>query len=163
MDITLVILGFDPGLASTGYGAIVCDSSAPSLLRCGYIKTFAGNHVAERLYQIHNDATSLIQSVKPDLIAIENVFSLVRYPRAGIVLGNVLGVLYLSAFENKARFSEITPKEIKNALVGHGSADKKQIRLAVQKILKIGNIRSFHAADALGVALTAFYRKKYLG
>jgi crossover junction endodeoxyribonuclease RuvC len=54
---------------------------------------------------------------------------------------------------------EITPKEVKNSLVGHGNADKEQIRETVKKLLNISNVKSFHASDALAIALTAFYRK----
>ena len=154
----MIIMGIDPGLASTGFGAILCDGKRPALIRCGYIKTFPGNPVADRLYQIHSDMEKLLGSIKPDLVAVENVFSLVRYPKAGILLGGVLGVLYLAAKEKGITLSEISPKEAKNALVGFGSADKKQIKSAVQKMLCIEDIKSFHAADALAVALAAFYR-----
>lgn len=154
----MIILGIDPGLASTGFGAINCDCKTPALVRCGYIKTFTGNSVASRLFQIHNDMEQLIHSIKPDLVAIENVFSLVRYPKAGILLGGVLGVLYVVTQQKNIILNEISPKEVKNALVGFGNANKSQVKNAVQKLLGISNVKSFHAADALAVALTAFYR-----
>jgi crossover junction endodeoxyribonuclease RuvC len=154
----MIILGIDPGLASTGFGAIVCTGKTPVLLKCGYIKTFTGNSVASRLFQIHNDMEQLIHTIKPDLVAIENVFSLVRYPKAGILLGGVLGVIYVAAQQNNIGLNEISPKEVKNALVGFGNANKNQVKNAVQKLLGINNVKSFHAADALAVALTAFYR-----
>jgi crossover junction endodeoxyribonuclease RuvC len=155
----MVILGIDPGLASTGFGAITCGSRDPSLVRCGYIRTSPGDQMASRLYQIHSDMTSLVSTIKPDLVAVENIFSLVRYPKAGILLGGVLGIIYLSVFQNNVAMTEITPKEVKNALVGYGSANKEQVKRAVQSLLKIEDIASFHAADALAVALTAFYRQ----
>ena len=155
----LTILGLDPGLASTGFGAIKCDKNASSLLKCGYIKTSPKEHISNRLFQIHSDINHLIRTLHPDLIAIENVFSLVRYPRAGILLGGVLGIIYLSVFQNNVSMIEITPKEVKNSLVGHGGADKYQVKETIKKLLKITNVKSFHASDALAVALTAFYRK----
>jgi crossover junction endodeoxyribonuclease RuvC len=100
----------------------------------------------------------LIRTIQPNLIAIENVFSLVRYPKAGILLGGVLGVIFVSAQQNNIALNEISPKEAKNALVGFGNANKSQIKNAVQKLLGINDVKSFHASDALAVALTAFYR-----
>ena len=154
----MIILGIDPGLASTGFGVINCDRKGPSLFKCGHIKTFPNNSVASRLFQIHNDIEQIIGTVKPDLVAIENVFSLVRYPKAGILLGGVLGALYITVQQHDIALIEISPKEVKNALVGYGSANKNQVRSAVQKLLGINDVKSFHAADALAVALAAYYR-----
>lgn len=156
----MIILGIDPGLASTGFGAILCDGKAPSIIKCGYIKTFTDNTVASRLFQIHNDMEQLINTIKPGLVAIENVFSLVRYPKAGILLGGVLGALYVTIQRHGIGMTEISTKEVKNALVGFGSANKDQIKTAVKKLLGVDDIKSFHAADALAVALTAYYRNK---
>ena len=155
----MIILGIDPGLASTGFGAISCNKPTPSLLKCGFIKTSTGMHVSSRLCQIHSDMIQLLETIKPDIVAIENVFSLVRYPKAGILLGGVLGILYLLVSQNKIRMVEITPKEVKKSLVGYGGADKRQVRETIQKILHINKVSSFHAADALAIALTAFYRE----
>ncbi len=155
----MVILGLDPGLANTGFGAIECDKNPSCLLKCGYIRTSPGEHISQRLFQIHSDIDYLIRTLSPDLIAIENVFSLVRYPRAGILLGGVLGIIYLSAFRNNIPMMEITPKEVKNSLVGYGGADKRQVKETIKKVLNITDVKSFHASDALAIALTAFYRR----
>jgi crossover junction endodeoxyribonuclease RuvC len=155
----MIILGLDPGLASTGFGAIKCDKAAPSIVKCGYIKTSPKEHISNRLFQIYSDINLLIRSLNPNLIAIENVFSLVRYPKAGILLGGVLGIIYLSVSQNNVSMIEITPKEVKNSLVGHGGANKYQVKETIKKLLKITDVKSFHASDALAIALTAFYRK----
>jgi crossover junction endodeoxyribonuclease RuvC len=84
---------------------------------------------------------------------------MVRYPKAGIILGGVLGIIYLAVFQNNISMIEITPKEVKNSLAGYGGADKYQLRAAVKDLLKTKDIKSLHASDALAVALTAFYRK----
>jgi len=155
----MIILGIDPGLAATGFGVIHCENGVPSLIKCGSIRTSPGQHVSYRLFQIHSDVNHVINSVHPNLIAVENAFSLVRYPKAGILLGGVLGIIYLSVFQNNLSMIELTPKEIKNALAGYGGADKRQMSLVVRKLLRESHIRSSHASDALAVALTAFYRK----
>ena len=156
----MIILGIDPGLASTGFGAINCSRAAPTLLKCGCIKTSPGVHVSGRLCQIHSDMIQILNTVKPDMVAIEDVFSLVKYPKAGILLGGVLGIVYLLVSQSRIRMVEIAPKEVKKSLVGYGSADKKQIREAIQKILHMNKASSFHAADALATAVTAFYRER---
>jgi crossover junction endodeoxyribonuclease RuvC len=155
----MIILGIDPGLASTGFGVIRCDKVTPSIVKCGYIKTSAKEPVSNRLFQIHSDINQLIRSLNPDLIAIENIFSLVRYPKAGILLGGVLGIIYLSVSQNNVSMIEITPKEVKNSLTGYGGANKYQVREAIKNLLKMTDVKSFHATDALAIALTAFYRK----
>jgi crossover junction endodeoxyribonuclease RuvC len=158
----VIILGIDPGLASTGFGAINCNSPSPSLMKCGSIKTFPDTHISDRLLQIYTDMSHLIKTIEPSVVAIENAFSLVRYPKAGIILGGVLGIMYLLVSQNKIKMVEITPKEVKNALVGYGGANKKQVSETIQKILHISEIKSFHASDALAIALTAFYRDSSL-
>jgi crossover junction endodeoxyribonuclease RuvC len=154
----MVILGIDPGLASTGFGAIRCNKVTPSIVNCGYVKTSAKEHISTRLFQIYSDINQLIRSINPNLIAIENVFSLVRYPKAGILLGGVLGIIYLCVFQNNVPMMEITPREVKNALTGYGGANKYQVKEAIKDLLKITDVKSFHATDALAIALTAFYR-----
>ena len=157
----MIILGVDPGLASTGFGALRCDGPGPVFVRCGSIKTFPHDTIPDRLMQIHDDMDRIIGEVRPHLFAIEDVFSLVRYPKAGILLGSVLGVLYLTARQRGLPVQEIAPKEIKNSLVGFGNAGKKQIKDAVASALRVGDISSFHASDALAVALAVYYRRDY--
>ena len=157
----MTILGLDPGLASTGFGAILCESGTLSLRTCGYISTSPRDPIQKRLSQLHSDLDQLLDSLGPQLVAIENVFSLVRYPRAGILLGQVLGIINLSAYQHSLKVMEIAPKEVKNALVGSGGASKAQIKATARKILGVRNLSSFHAADAIAVALTAYYRKGY--
>lgn len=154
----MIILGLDPGLASTGFGLIKTTKNSYVLLKCGYIKTFKKDSISVRLSHIYSDINTIIKEGIPDIIAIENVFSLVRYPKAGILLGCVLGVIYIIASNNNIKLVEVTPKEVKNALIGYGNANKMQIKKMVQHIFNVEQIKSFHAADAIAVALTAHYR-----
>ena len=159
----MIILGLDPGLASTGFGAIFCRRNSPALRSAGHITTPPSDPLAKRLSQLFEDINQLMVSVRPELVAIENVFSLLRYPKAGILLGEVLGIIHLSAHQHEVPILEITPKEVKNALIGSGSATKKQIKSATGRILGIKEFSSLHAADAVAVALTAYYIKGYAG
>jgi crossover junction endodeoxyribonuclease RuvC len=162
-QIRMVILGIDPGLASTGYGAIKCSRISPTLLRCGSVRTSPGDHISLRLFQIYNDLNLLMETLRPEVVAVENAFSLVRYPRAGILLGGVIAMLYLNVVQHGSKVVEIAPKEVKSSLTGYGSATKTQIRDAASRALRVDTIKSFHAADALAVALTAFYRNYRMG
>jgi crossover junction endodeoxyribonuclease RuvC len=159
----MIVLGLDPGLASTGFGAIFCGGNSPTLRSAGHITTSPSDPLAKRLSQLFEDINQLMVSVRPELVAIENVFSLLRYPKAGILLGEVLGIIYLSAHQHEVPILEITPKEVKNALIGSGAATKKQIKSTIGRILGIKEFSSLHAADAVAVALTACYRKSYAG
>lgn len=154
----MIILGIDPGLTTTGFGGIRCIHAAPSLITCGAIKTSPREHVSRRLFQIHTDINSIIHALRPDLIAVENAFSLVRYPKAGILLGGVLGIIYLSVFNHNVAMVELTPREVKKALAGYGGAGKLQVKSAIERALQVKHIQSAHASDALAVALTAYYR-----
>lgn len=155
----MVILGIDPGLASMGFGAITCGAaSSVSLNMCGSIRTSPGHHVSQRLFQIHHDLNQLIEALRPDVVAVEDIFSLVRYPKAGMMLGGVMAVIYLAVVQNGIAVVEVTPREVKNALAAYGAAKKAQVREATRRVLGITEVKSFHAADALAVALTVFYR-----
>ncbi|MGD0231462.1 MAG: crossover junction endodeoxyribonuclease RuvC [Syntrophorhabdales bacterium] len=154
----MLILGIDPGLASMGFGAIACGADSVSLCKCGSIRTSPQHHVSERLFQIHNDLIQLMQTLGPEVVAVENIFSLVRYPKAGMMLGGVMAVIYLAVVQSRVDVIEVTPREIKNALAAYGGATKVQVRDATRRVLGIRDVRSFHAADALAVALTVFYR-----
>jgi crossover junction endodeoxyribonuclease RuvC len=154
----MVILGIDPGLASTGFGAITCGTENPSLRKCGFIRTSPKDHVSRRLFQIHEDLNHLMDTLKPEVVGVENIFSMVRYPKAGIMLGGVMAIIYLAAFRHGLTLVEVTPREVKNALVAYGGATKVQIREVARKTFGISELKSFHIADALAVALTVFYR-----
>ncbi|HUJ70394.1 MAG TPA: crossover junction endodeoxyribonuclease RuvC [Syntrophorhabdales bacterium] len=155
----MVILGIDPGLANTGFGAIACGHESLSVSRCGSIKTLPRHHVSHRLFQIHSDLNQLMAAVKPEVIAVENIFSMVRYPKAGILLGGVMAIIYLAAFEHDTAVVEVSPREVKNALAAYGGATKAQIKEATKRALGMDELKSFHVADALAVALTVFYRR----
>jgi len=153
-----VILGIDPGLASTGWGAIV-SGKRPGLLKCGYIKTPTGMHISGRLTLIHSDLMRLIEEIEPSIVAMEDVYSSVKYPRAGILIGGVMGAVYLAASRNSIPVVEFAPRAVKNSLTGWGGAGKRQLGDAVRRTLGIEGVGSLHASDALAVALTAYMRR----
>ncbi|MCS7280999.1 MAG: crossover junction endodeoxyribonuclease RuvC [Desulfobacterota bacterium] len=152
------ILGVDPGLRATGYGAIKVENGIIRLMESGYIKTTPNLKRPERLFKLYSEFSNVLNRTLPDFVIIEHVFSLVRYPKAGITLGQVLGILYLTICERRIRYLDLTPKEIKNAITGYGDAKKDQIKRAVLAILGLDQLNSFHASDALAAAVAGFFR-----
>lgn len=153
-----MILGFDPGLACTGFGAVYSLNHELALVKKGTIRTSNRNSLPTRLRELYTGVTSILDELKPDLAAMEDIFSSVRYPKAGLLLGEVAGVILLAAEMRKVPIFEIPTREVKSSLTGNGSAKKEQVREVVNSILKLKDTRSHHEADALACALVLHYR-----
>jgi crossover junction endodeoxyribonuclease RuvC len=96
---------------------------------------------------------------KPDLMVIEDVFSLKQYPKSGIILGQVSGVILLAGMQIGLTALEVPVREAKKVLTGNGNATKIQLEKSVRNLLKLPSpIRPLHASDALGLALIGLYR-----
>lgn len=153
------ILGLDPGLAVLGFGAIIGQKEtnlSVEMLDFGVIKTSADTEMSERLRTIYEDLHTLIEELKPDLVAVEKLF----FYRMGntIAVAQARGVLMLVLAQHKMRFLEYTPAQIKQALTGMGNADKYDVQQAVARELNLNVIpKPDDAADALAVALTAWF------
>lgn len=153
------IVGIDPGLAGTGIGVIEGSCRNIRSYSFGSISTEAGESIPDRLNQIYSKTKIFLQEQAPDLIVIEDIYSLEKYPGSGIMLGKVSGVLLLAAFKAGARVKEVSVREVKKVVSGNGGADKYQVERSVRHLLNHeGPIRPFHASDALGLALTGLYR-----
>lgn len=154
------ILGFDPGLAILGFGVVDCDQNSqkpPQLLDFGIIQTPAKTPLCDRLCVIYDDLHTLINTYKPDLVAIEKLF----FYRMGntILVAQARGVLVLVLGQHQIPFVEFTPAQIKQALTGYGNANKNDVQEAVARELNLPQIpKPDDAADAIAVALTAWFR-----
>jgi len=150
----LIILGIDPGLATVGYGVISYDGKNSKVIDFGVIQTPKEDNVAVRLAMIDKASEQLITKFKPDAIAIEELFFNTNVT-TGIKVAMARGVLLLNAVKYCGNLYEYTPLQIKQAMVGYGRADKKQVQEMVKLYLKLDKIpRPDDAADALAVALT---------
>ncbi|MFH1076730.1 MAG: crossover junction endodeoxyribonuclease RuvC [Pseudomonadota bacterium] len=154
------VIGVDPGLASTGVAIACGDINQITHYAYGTIRTPAGMHIAQRLCRIFNEFGQVLkQEQNVELIVIEDVFSLEKYPCSGITLGKVCGVIHLAGSLNSIPTIELPTKEVKKALTGNGNATKAQVEKSVRHILKATTpIRSAHAADALSLALVGLFR-----
>lgn len=150
----MIVLGIDPGLATIGYGVINSDRGNFSVVDYGVITTPKEDTLPQRLRRIEEDMIELINTFKPDNVAIEELF-FTKNITTGISVSEARGVILLTA--NKMIGDEVyeyTPNQIKQAVTGYGGADKKQMQLMVQSVLRLKSIpRPDDAADALAVAL----------
>jgi len=150
----LIILGIDPGLAIVGYGVIEYDGKLSKVIDYGVIKTPKEENTAIRLAMIDTASEQLIKKFKPDAVAMEELFFNTNVT-TGIRVAMARGVLLLNAVKYCGNLYEYTPLQIKQAMVGYGRADKKQVQEMVKLYLKLDKIpRPDDAADALAVALT---------
>ncbi len=155
------VLGIDPGLADTGIGIVRGSGLNVQGYAYGTISTSKADPVACRLEQIYTKVSTVLADEQPDLIVIEDVFSLEKYPQSGIVLGKVCGVLLLAGTQSGIPFVEIPVRQAKQILTGNGNASKEQLEQAVRSTLEAGRpIRPFHASDALGLALIGLFRQR---
>jgi crossover junction endodeoxyribonuclease RuvC len=153
------IVGIDPGLAATGVGVLSGRGVTVAGYSFGCITTSHLIPLAERLDRIFSKLQQLFSDETPDLVVLEDVFSLREYPKSGIALGQVSGVVMLASFRAGLRCVQIPVREAKQVLTGNGNASKTQLEKAVRTHLKHpGPIRPLHAADALGLALIGLFR-----
>ncbi len=150
----MIIVGFDPGLATLGYGVISVDnSSKPKMIDYGVVLTDKNINLAERLNLLEKGIKQVIDKFKPDEIAIEELF-FAKNVKTGIAVAHARGVLLLTAYKECKRIFEYTPLQIKQALTGYGRAEKNQIQQMVKTLLGLKTIpKPDDAADAVAVAL----------
>ncbi len=153
------LIGIDPGLAATGIGIVSGSSRKIEDFAYGVIQTGQHEPTGQRLEKIYSQISSLLQRETPDLIVIEDVFSLKKYPKSGITLGKVCGIILLAAEQAETQVIEIPVREAKQVLTGNGNADKQQLEKAVRRTLACPEaIRPYHASDALGLAIIGLFR-----
>ncbi len=151
----MIIVGFDPGLATLGYGVIKKElKKKPEMIDYGIISTPKDMNLPDRLTLIEKGVKQVIEKFKPDEIAIEELF-FAKNVKTGIAVAHARGVLLLTATKECCKIFEYTPLQIKQALTGYGRADKPQMQKMVKTLLGLKAIpRPDDAADALAVALT---------
>ena len=146
------ILGIDPGFARTGWG-IIEDSGKIKTIDYGCIETTKDLEYSERLISLSNELQKIIKEFKPELAGVEQLF-FYKNVKTGIQVGEARGIIILTLAQNKLPISEFTPLQVKQSVVGHGTADKSQVQRMVQTILNLSDVpKPDDAADALAVAI----------
>jgi crossover junction endodeoxyribonuclease RuvC len=158
------IMGIDPGLAATGVGVVRGQGLRVAGYSFGCISTPSACRLPERLDRIFSHLLKLFSDEMPDIVVVEDVFSLKEYPQSGISLGHVSGVVMVAASRSRVRCAAISVREAKQVLTGNGNASKVQLESAVRRQLNHpGPIRPYHASDALGLALIGLFRYQPAG
>lgn len=150
----MIILGIDPGLATMGYGVINAVKGNYSVIDYGAVVTPIDCTLPQRLKQLEEGVQELIETFKPDNIAIEELF-FSKNVTTGIAVSEARGVILLTAVKGLGdEVYEYTPNQIKQAVTGYGGADKMQMQHMVQALLRLKSVpRPDDAADALAVAI----------
>ena len=146
-------LGFDPGVATTGYGVVECRKDGIACVGYGVIRTSQNIPLPERLRKLHRLAGAIISRYRPALIGVESLI-FAKNVKTGIIVGEARGVLLLAIAEAGTDLLELTPLQVKQALTSYGRADKRQVQYMVRQVLKLKSVpRPDDAADALAVAI----------
>ena len=149
----MVILGIDPGVATIGFGLVRAERGKNTLLQYGVITTPAGIPLSQRLVQISADMEQLICQFKPDEIAVEELF-FSKNITTGIAVAHGRGVILLAAEKLGVPVFEYTSMQVKQAVVGYGAAQKRQVMLMTQRLLGMKEVpKPDDAADALAIAI----------
>jgi crossover junction endodeoxyribonuclease RuvC len=149
----MLVLGIDPGTATTGYGLVKKEGNRELLVAYGTINTPPAMDMPSRLCQINSELTALIAQYHPDAAAVEELFYQ-KNSKTVITVAQARGVALMTLAAQGLFIAEYTPLQVKQAVVGYGSAQKKQVQLMVQRILKMDALpRPDDAADALAIAI----------
>ncbi len=149
----MIILGIDPGLAIVGWGVIEHKNSHFRTIAYGSIQTHAGTRTEERLKMIHDQLNALIDKYHPDQIAVEELFFNTNIT-TGIRVAEARGVILLCAELHGIPIQEYTPLQVKQAVVGYGKAEKRQVISMVTLLLNLPKPpKPDDTADALAIAI----------
>jgi crossover junction endodeoxyribonuclease RuvC len=149
----MVIVGFDPGTAMTGFGVLRQDGQQLRVLHFGCITTPANLAAPRRLQRIYEEVCRLLDEYAPEVVVTERLF-FNRNETTALSVGRTIGVILLAVAQRGIEWVEYTPLQVKTAVLGYGGAEKKQIQYMVTKLLALSEPpKPDDAADALAVAL----------
>jgi crossover junction endodeoxyribonuclease RuvC len=149
----MIVLGVDPGSLRTGYGAVETDGRRHRLLEMGALAPGQRLALSDKLRHIHDGVTALIGRLRPDVLAVEDVFHAAN-TRTALVLGHVRGVVLLAGSSAGLHVHEYPPATVKQQITGFGRAEKGQVAFMVTRMLSLAaDAEPGDATDALAVAL----------
>jgi crossover junction endodeoxyribonuclease RuvC len=152
------ILGIDPGLNITGYGVLDFVGGHPALVEAGVVRGKKGGSLAERLAEVHAGVADVIVSLKPESLAIEELYSHYDHPTTAILMGHARGVIVLAAAQAGIPIESYAATLIKKTITGNGHAAKWQMQEAIRRELGLTTApEPPDVADALAIALCHGY------
>lgn len=153
-----LILGIDPALGTTGYGVIQCAGQTLRIVDAGIVKCRRDRPLEERLLELHDGITEVINEHQPTTFAIEQLYSHYDRPTTAILMGHARGAIMLAAAKAKLEVTSYAATQIKKTLTGNGRAPKSQMQFAVKHQLGLEQIpEPADVADALAIALTHYH------
>ena len=158
----MIVLGVDPGSRVTGYGLVEKSGNQITCLHSGTFATSLNRPFFERIYEIFQSMTEIMNRFRPEEMAIEDLF-FHKNVESALKIGHARGAVLIAAVQNKVKIFEYSPLEIKKSVVGYGRATKEQVRSMTQVILKMKTLPPLDASDALATAIchlnwTRFHR-----
>ena len=157
----MIIMGIDPGVAATGIGIIQVEGEKYYAVEYLVLRTSAKKKLPERLKEICDAVSHTVQSFRPDVCAVEDVYS-GKNIQTALTLGQARGAAIIAALNNGVEIAEYSPAEVKMSLVGNGRASKEQVQYMVKNLL---NLREkpypLDCSDALATALCHAHRMKF--
>lgn len=161
----MLVIGIDPGTATTGYGLVRDTAQGLEMVGFGVILTPAGLPQEQRLVMLHEELEQILLLHRPDSAAVEKLF-FSRNVTTAITVGQARGVALLALAQRGLVVGEYTPMEIKQAVAGYGGADKNQVQQMVKALLNLDKVpKPDDAADALAIAichLHSYRLKQYI-
>jgi crossover junction endodeoxyribonuclease RuvC len=163
------ILGIDPGLQVCGYACIESKSGETTLIEGGVIRTSGGKVIEARLNQIAEDIDSLVERFKPEVVAVEQLYSHYAHPRTAILMGHARGVILQRCAAAGVEVKSFGATRIKKSVTGNGHASKEQVQKMIRTILSLRELpKPNDVADAVAAAIccadsikaTAFVQKQ---
>lgn len=154
----MLILGIDPGLNTTGYGVLEFVARKAQLIEAGVVRGKRGATLAERVAEIHAGVADVIASLKPEVLAIEELYSHYDRPTTAILMGHARGVIVLAAAQARIPVQSYRATQIKKTITGNGHAAKWQMQEAIRNELRLSAVpEPPDVADALAIALCHCY------
>ena len=151
-------LGIDPGLVRTGYAVLERGPRGPVLREGGVIRSTPKLSLSERVLEIGQGVREVLEQYQPAVMAIEQVFSTVQYPKTALMMAHARGAILFAAAERNAQVVHYTARQIKRLLTGSGKASKDQVQHAIRNELHLHELLEPNdVADAAAVALCHYY------
>jgi crossover junction endodeoxyribonuclease RuvC len=161
------VLGIDPGLNTTGYGVLEFPgrrTAGPRLIEAGVVRSKPRGSLEERVAEIHAGVAEVIKGLKPEVLAIEELYSHYERPTTAILMGHARGVIVLAAAQAGIPVEHYAATQIKKTITGSGRAPKWQMQEAIRQELGLTELpEPPDVADALAIALCHCYLSRQLG
>ncbi len=158
------ILGIDPGLQVTGYAVLEARADRPHVCEAGIVKTTEDRRatdLAPRLVSLYDSLVEIVEQLKPQVMAVEQLYAHYNHPRTAILMAHARGVIFLAAAQKGLPVISYNATRIKKTITGHGRASKEQMQHAITSELRLSKLPEPHdVSDALAAALCHYYLQR---